>query len=166
MCKLNAPLVFCVEEAGSYLVSSVRIIQAFQLLWWEMRQICEVTTAHPKAPERGLIGTRTGAHFSKDSTVWGVCAALLLGCSCNANRKPENFLKLKYCMNLSIELIGVRILYAIYLFSPIERSRCKPWEVLLSRYWGPCNVLLSSFESKHSWGRFFFLLNLILSEKI
>lgn len=62
MCCLNAPLVCCVEEAGCYLVSSVTTIQAFQLLWWEMRQTS--TAAHPKIPREGFDRNNNRQPFS------------------------------------------------------------------------------------------------------
>lgn len=52
MCYLDAPFVFCLEETGCYLVSSVTTTQAFQLLWWEMRQTCVLITACPNTPQR------------------------------------------------------------------------------------------------------------------
>lgn len=52
-CYLDAPFVFCLEEAGCYSVSSVTTIQAFRLPWWQMRQTCVLTTAHPNTPQRG-----------------------------------------------------------------------------------------------------------------
>lgn len=53
MSYLDTPFVFFLEEAGCYLVSSVTTTQAFQLLWWEIRQTCILLTTHPNTPQRG-----------------------------------------------------------------------------------------------------------------
>ena len=53
MYYLDAPFVFCLEEAGCYLVSSVTTIQAFQLPWWEKRQTRILIFARPNTPQRG-----------------------------------------------------------------------------------------------------------------
>lgn len=52
MSYLDIPFVFFLEEAGCYLVSSVTTAQAFQLLWWEIRQTCILLTTHPNTPQR------------------------------------------------------------------------------------------------------------------